>query len=226
MKYPVILFWTDKENLNKLKNITCLCPNSTYTTRDIQMMDWRGGDCYANKSIDDLVHHWYYPVTHEIGINIDELLNFKFNNMRKLLKALIELKKKNLGFVGVWHSIYLWFKSAKVYNESVDLVMIEMYSSAKSSIWLWLRLMPSYFVAKMTGVWDKTIFALKIDDTVKRTFKYKWIAGVPDEKTLEKQMRFIKKHCPDMAGIGFYESGGSEKLLRKADELAGRIFGR
>jgi hypothetical protein len=113
-----------------------------------------------------------------------------------------------------WQSAFLTPRFAKLYKqffkrELLDFVFIESYWPWKSRFMLWIFFKINYLIAKRYGIHDRIVYGLGINqgegdwihgpDVWSKYFKW-----ANDERTLRAQLGYIKKHCPGIAGIAFY----------------------
>lgn len=233
---PVILFWTDKLNL---------VPHANYITPGIVLapigsnnplsqnyllehgvvpLKWCPGQSLEKLSNAQILATWANIVRQGyVALGIDELGGFNFKQNARFASLLVQFHQEHPGvFIAVWSAGIIDPVLARAYKSSVNLVMIEAYGP-------WgLHQFERFFVrlneARLFGIVHKCIFGLGIDDAAPPDVLKSWGAWANTPSDLKRQIQWIAKHAPDMAGIGFFAPYASDKMLQTADELAHEYF--
>jgi hypothetical protein len=240
---PFIVFWCP--NPQELKNATHITPQvwvegdvrgkakypafpqDYWLDRGVLPLRWVGGFCYRQKTEDELVAHWSKPAKSDFrGIAVDE---FGYDGGgevdQKMARALVRARKQAPKlFIAVWQtkrtSEVLW----KAYAEAADLVMVECYVSGTTG--LDKKFGPVLAKVRQAGIQNKTILALGINDQAKAEDRKRQGRWANSEKELEAQVRWIRTKAPQMPGVAWFAPVASPKLVRFADDLAGRLFSK
>ncbi len=235
-KRPVILFWTDKPGL---------APHATYLTPDITLsaagsseplsqahllargvmpLAWCPGQSLEGDSDAQILTTWARIVRDGyVGLGIDELgglnhaRNVRFAGLLERFHA--EYPKV---YIAVWSAGIIDPALARAYHSSVNLVMIETYGPW--GLHQWERFVVRLTEARLFGIAGKCVFGIGIDDAAPPDTLKSWGRWSNDPRDLAAQVRWIAKHAPDMAGIGFFAAYASDRMLTVADELAHRYF--
>jgi hypothetical protein len=195
--------------------------------RGVTPLRWVGGFCYREKTEDDLVAHWSNPARMGFrGIAVDE---FGYDGGgevdRKMARALVRTRKQAPDlFIAVWQTRRLSAVLLKAFQEAADLVMVERYVAGTSA--LDKKFAPVIAQVGRAGILHKTVLALGINDRAKPEDRKRQGRWANSEEELAAQVRWIRRHAPEMPGVAFFAPAASPQLVRFADELAGRSFAK
>lgn len=229
---PVVVFWTSQpRGLHHITHLAGfphgndLLPLLAYLrTQQIIPLAWKAGKSISGeKSAEQIAEYWCAPAFDgSLAIAIDECGGTPESN-QLLARALVMARKRRPDlYIAVWNAGILRPVLASAYREAADLVMLESYFNLGDP-WR-LRMGLNIFFARMWGISGKTIFALGIDNAEGDVVKGRARGWANSREILEKQMRWIRRHAPEMKGIAFFAPRASASLLGAADELAGRLF--
>jgi hypothetical protein len=233
---PIVFFRLDGEQYHQSYNLqNC---NLTYdregTDPDIPSITRVSGGATSNdRTVEETVERILEGG--RIGNNqiiIDEYVFLFRNNMKTLRTAVAAAKRINPDLqIIMWNNTWVTPKAAKFFREYIDMIFIESYWPWKSRPMLWLFFKTNYHVVRKHGLLNRTVFILGInDDREKRKESLRdgdWWAYLPwanDEKTLRKQITYVRDRCPGTQGIGFFVKKSSDDIVYTADRLAGELI--
>lgn len=169
------------------------------------------------------------------GITIDENID-----IRKILKeysiATTEkaiLINKNNKKIIIWHSVHISKDLAKLYkNDNIDYIFVESYWPWKCRLLLWLFFKLNWHTCKKYDILNKLVYILGINqlnrpkfiDALKTWNLWVWLPWCNNEKTLNKQLTYIKNKCKNIAGIGYFITSITPEFLKIVDETTLKYF--
>lgn len=240
---PFLVFWC--RNPNVLKNATHVTPQvwlkgddygqkhypdfpqDFWLKKNITPLVWKGGCCDSKRSIEALADSWSGAARLGYrGIAIDE---FGCDNGgpedRKLMQALRRARKQAPTlFIAVWQTQGMTDELFNAYAENADLVLIESYQGGERGFEATFE--GALKRARKAGILKKTIFALGINDRASAARQKEEGRWANTEAELERQVRWVREHAPDMPGIAFFAPDASDRMVRCADELCGKYYPR
>lgn len=168
------------------------------------------------------------------GVLLDELIPIRkafINFSLQCIETLQAIKSTTNKIIAVWHSFWITKTFAKVYQKTnIDYILLESYWPWKSRFMLWLFFKLNYSKAKKYGFVNKLIISLGVNQNHPK-FNLKdpssWWSSIPwcnYEKTLDKQLSYIKEKCPGIAGIGYFIASISDDFLKTVDAETVKYF--
>lgn len=235
-KSPVILFWTDKP---------ALVPHATFVTPSVSLaplrvndplsqaellahgvmpLAWCPGQSLAQQSDAEILATWTSIIRKGyIALGIDELGGWNHAQNARFARLLVQFHEEHpTVYIAVWSAGIIDPALARAYRTSVNLVMIEAYGPW--GLHQWERFTVRLTEARLFGIVHKCIFAIGIDDAAPPAVLRSEGAWSNTPADLQKQIRWIAKHAPDMPGVGFFAPDASDGMLGIADALAHRYF--
>jgi hypothetical protein len=202
-------------------------PQRYWLDRGVTPLRWVGGFCYREKTEDELVEHWSKPARMGFrGIAVDELGYDGGGEVdRRMARALVRTRKQAPDlFIAVWQTRRLSPVLLKAYKEAADLVMVERYVAGTSG--LDRKFAPVIDEVRRAGLLARTVLALGINDQAKPEVQKRQGRWANSKEELAAQVGWIRRHAPRMPGVAFFAPAASPRLVRFADELAGRSFAK
>ena len=166
---------------------------------------------HKDESIEEMIKDFQNEIdSSKDGIIMNENIDIGRKNTNLAIastQALTKVNKKGK-LIGIWHAARLSNKLAAQYkNDNIDYIFLESYWPWTWNMLLWLFFKLNWYVAKKNGIISKLVYVLGVNQghpIVDANNLWNSISWTNKESILIKQLKYLRKKCPNSAGIGLY----------------------